>query len=752
MIKRLFQAEPCRRRRFLYGAQWAAAFFLIWAAGQCPAFAVQINRVQHGKVLFAAGEMERTYVLPYPVNPEQSLIVVSATSPDNGADDLAVKVAAYFNDSRTVRIVRLKGGFALEAAVSVAEFKKGVRVHRGVSGFAPDIHQKQIDLPKIDIKNTVVFLNPVASECEYSQRAYLYFLPQFFDTHTLTVKRTEAVLKADKAADKSAGKKGKVAELVSMPRAEVYWQVMEVTDGAKVQQGSAKLPNFSSDVSAYFSEAVANLDHSFIQFHWIAGQKTYGRTELVGLREDFSERSRVLFKRRQSTKETDTNLEIQWSLVELQASSHSVQRGLARFDSGTRENKIKIKKANASRALVLLHYAGSESKASDGKPAGARSFVSELTGDEELTIRRGKATMDMEVAWTLIEFAPLTLEAPRGGEVLRVGEPLELVWDYAADTLLKGKGPAGEQLVDVQVSFEGGRDLFPHILAHDLLVTAGNFKWLIPDTVNDKSVISRDVFVRVVMKGISDKNSDENRAPLEIKGVIKLITPQGGERWYVGETERKIEWEYKGRLGVLSIYYDRESSYGFDPFPRTQRIARVVPGKNGKGAFTWNPIPDLSLTRARIKVVSEADETVYSSSEKDFEIVPRIDLQISAKDAEAYDAGRFLDLKWATTGTIDFFSLYYQTDMYADWKLAKAKIPGVAAGNYSFRWLVPAEAESDTLRLKITKTSDLKVFDTGPDDLGGFITVRPWIQLKDPTENDIPVWRAGEKQVIEWDF
>jgi len=65
---------------------------------------------------------------------------------------------------------------------------------------------------------------------------------------------------------------------------------------------------------------------------------------------------------------------------------------------------------------------------------------------------------------------------------------------------------------------------------------------------------------------------------------------------------------------------------------------------------------------------------------------------------------------------------------------------------------VPADAESETLRLKIAKTSDPQIFDIGPDDLGGYIAVRAWLQLNDPTAHDVPVWRPGEKQLIEWAY
>lgn len=727
--------------------------------------ALQVDKIQHGKLVFSEEDLERTYTLPQTVNPERSFITLSVISRAEEADEAALKVAADFLDRRTVRVVRQQKGAGIEVAVSVAEFKSGARVRRGVTEFSQDVYQKRVAISKVESKNAWVLLDVTAASYLPAARAHLHFLPQLADSHTLVIKRTDAVVpkpeilvkkQIEAAAQEPESKKKESDYLrLPMPRAQLYWQLVEFDEGVKVQKGSAKMPDFAVDTSAYLSDSVRDQSRSFFHYYWIAGQGVASRRDLSLVQADLPEDNQLVFKRKEKTEDRDTDLEIQWNLVELLGAANQVQRGVAYFGSKARDQVIQIKKTNPNRALVFLQVLGGKNAAnySEGEQSSSFSFISEFDGAERLLLRRGgAAAVDAEVSWTVVEFAPLTLNLPVGGEVFRVGETIEIRWNYSADMLVQGKGAQGEQLVDVQISFEGGRDEFKHTLAKAVSITNPSFKWIIPDTVNDKTVITKEAIVRIVVPDLEGKNTDETRVPFQIKGVIQLISPNGGERWYVGETERKIEWEYKGRLGVLSIYYDRESGYGFDPFPRKQRIARVVPGKNGKGSFTWNPIPDLTLTRARIKIVSEADESVYSISDKDFEIVPGIELQISAKDAEAYNAGRFLDLKWVTTGTIDFFSLYYQTDMYADWKLAKEKIPGGAAGNYSFRWLVPAEAESDTLRLKITRTSDLQVFDTAPDDLGGYIAVKAWLKLVDPTENDIPVWRTGEKRAIEWDF
>nr|MBP9866171.1 hypothetical protein [Candidatus Omnitrophota bacterium] len=475
----------------------ALAFFTL--SFSVSSQALQVNRVQHGKLAFSEDDLERTYTLSQTVNPDQSFITLSVVSKAAETDEAALKVAADFLDRRTVRIIRQQKGAGIEVALSVAEFKSGARVRRGVTEFSQDVYQKRVALSKVETKSAWVLLDVTAESFLPAARAHLYFLPQLADSHTLVIKRTDAVIpkpeilvkKQIEAEEDETEDKKKESDFlrIPMPRAQVYWQLIEFEEGGKVQKGSAKMPNFAMDTSAYLSDSLLHTGRSFFHYYWVAGQGIGASRGLSLVQADLPEDNQVVFKRKEKTEERNTDLEIQWNLIELLGAAHSVQRGVAHFGSKAKEQVIQIKKTNSDRALVFLQVTGGKNSASysEGDQVSSFSFISEFDGAGQLLLRRGGAAIDAEVGWTVVEFAPLTLSSPDGGELFRVGETIEVRWNYSADMLTRGKGAQGEQLADIQISFEGGRDEFKHTLAKGISITKQEFKWLIPETVNDKT-------------------------------------------------------------------------------------------------------------------------------------------------------------------------------------------------------------------------------------------------------------------------
>lgn len=728
--------------------------------------AFQADRVQHGNVKLDSNALTADCNLIYPIDPGKSFLTLNFKIDSIDVNAASQLIAAYFLDRHTVRIIREQSGASLEVSISVVEFKNGVKVTHGVTQFSKDVFQKRIAVAKLQNKSAASLIMTTAPAYSIEDGAYLYFTSFFSDSSTFSIKRSEGaeiksegnkaeVVSTEETGKKKSKRKDKNVPRLPIPEATVYWQIIEFLDGVKVSQGSAKLSNSAKDTNSYLTEPVKHINHAFIFFNWLAGQMTHGRSVFTSLNANFSDDSVLNFSRSEKGSERLQDLEVQWSVFELQSAASLVQNGTLKFEVNEFEKKITIKSIFPERSLVLMTSSGGSSGQiiPEAQQTASLKFLGEIVGHETLLVSRGQgesSAIPAEVNWSVIQFAPLSLRSPRGGELWFVGENREITWDYSGDMMRRGKGPKGVQQINILLSLDGGADGYPYVIAKKVLIDSDHFNWFIPDEVNDQSIMSKNLKIKIETSNELDSYFDVSAEPFEIKGVLQLVAPQGGEVWYAGETFHKINWKYKGRLGVLSIYYDTESGYGSNPFPKNQRIARVVPGKNGAGSLIWNPIPDISSTRVRVRIVSELDKAVNSGMENDFSVIPMLKIISPGRGADPFEAEKYQMIKWSSSGTIKALNLYFRTSETSNWVLAAKDIPGGEAGLKSYRWFVPPEAVSEALQIKLEKSGDPDVFDWAPGNGKGCFTVRSWIIFNEPAQ--AATWRVGEKRKIAWAY
>lgn len=122
--------------------------------------AFQINHVQYLKAEISSTEMSVDVALKTPVDPDKSLLTCSVKVKTLGDHESADYIAAYFIDRYTVRLLRQSNGSDLEVSLSVAEFKDGVKVSRGVTLFSKNVYQKRIAVPICSTNPPLSFYHP----------------------------------------------------------------------------------------------------------------------------------------------------------------------------------------------------------------------------------------------------------------------------------------------------------------------------------------------------------------------------------------------------------------------------------------------------------------------------------------------------------------------------------------------------------------------------------------------------------------
>lgn len=736
-------------------------FFLVLSAFffSPQAYALQIRKVQHVKVTLERGQDKERIGLDAAVDPSKTLVFIQIKVLTPGdADPFSTRAAAYLSGTRNLDVVRDKSDAGIEVYADVLEFKSGVKVQAGVSLFTSDQSKKSIKLPAFDNRKAVPFL--MVTTRGYGGETggeYLYFQSNLPDNTTLYLARMEA---AEIPPPEDAEKTLDAPEVVVMPEVTVHWQLAEfMSEDVFVQSGIAKLPHFAKDTNSYLINAVKKIEAAMVTVDGAAGHFAGNSDLLAMVRSEMVDDNVLKFERGLKGEERGSEVLMQWYVTEfLGPFTGVVQQGTLHFEPGEPLQSIPLNsKVDPRRAFVRTSATPAVDSAMPGVSLRAQSlFAGEFSSSgDSLTLSRGREegakAVAADVHWEVVEFAPISLSGPNGGETWLVGDKNEISWDYS-DELVPSEGEKKpEARVEIRLSLNAGVDSFPYVIAKDLPVSNGRYVWTVPVGVEGQNAIGGGRAVKVLISDLPDKNFDVSREPFQIKGVLNLVEPDGGQVWRAGEEGREIRWTYRGHLGPVRLYYDLESGYGPDPFPDYQKIAEIEPGEDGEGRYVWSPVPDVTSFRARVKVVSVDDPSVGDFSSQDLTLLPGITVLHPAEGDGPFEAEKPLEIVWRTTGTVSEWNLFYSAgDVKELWKPAAAKIPGGPAGEYSYEWLVPPDAVSEFVKIKLEKAGDPRIAVTAPGTGRGFFSVRPWIRLLVPAGSR-EVWNVGQTEKIMWE-
>ncbi|MDD5466038.1 MAG: hypothetical protein PHP73_06860 [Candidatus Omnitrophica bacterium] len=308
----------------------------------------------------------------------------------------------------------------------------------------------------------------------------------------------------------------------------------------------------------------------------------------------------------------------------------------------------------------------------------------------------------------------LTLTAPNGAEIWRVGESRNIAWTKTGSIAN----------VKLEYSTDGGAS-YPNVIISSSDATTGTYAWIVPDAIG--------AALRVKITNVADSAvSDVSNANFEIKGSLMLISPNSGEVWSVGSIQ-PITWSKSGTIADVKLEY---STDGGVIYPNVI----IVSTPAAAGSYSWT-IPDSISTSVRVKITSIADPAVFDASDANFKIAGSLTLT-APNGGEAWIVGSPQNITWTKTGSIANVKLEYSTDGGASYpNLIAASIDAALGTPYA--WTIP-DVPSTAVRVKITNTADATIFDASNADFsikGAFTITSP---------NGAETWIVGESRNITW--
>jgi len=307
--------------------------------------------------------------------------------------------------------------------------------------------------------------------------------------------------------------------------------------------------------------------------------------------------------------------------------------------------------------------------------------------------------------------------------------PYDIEWTWT--------GNVSANLV-IQYTLDGPDDPSPTWV--DITTTAprgaggvGSFSWTTP-----QAVLETNVLVRITDPN-DDSISDVSDAPFTIIRRFRIVTPNGGEKWYLGKTNN-IVWESSYDLGSLSALYYAADGSNFD-----YEITFTTPNVSEFKANTYpweTPTTDETIlsTNARIKVKKPTGTPSYEdASDGTFMLAGVVITEPTA--GRKISRGTPFDIEWHSAAAGDLVAIDLSSDAGATFTNTLFTSVTNVHGFNTHTWIVQ-ELGTDLAVLRIRSLSDGNAVGHSPVFTIGNVDVLA------PTNG--AVWLMNTTNMIRW--
>ena len=144
------------------------------------------------------------------------------------------------------------------------------------------------------------------------------------------------------------------------------------------------------------------------------------------------------------------------------------------------------------------------------------------------------------IDWFVVELAPVTVKTPNGGETLIVNDSYNLTWKVAASVAnvkLEYSDDNGGTWKTIIASTPASAQTYAWTVGYDSTLLP-----ILPTLEKETDCLVR------VSNVATPSQLDTSNAAFTIKSKLQIIAPDGGNLWYVGDTNRNITWSKWGNF------------------------------------------------------------------------------------------------------------------------------------------------------------------------------------------------------------
>jgi beta-lactamase superfamily II metal-dependent hydrolase len=305
----------------------------------------------------------------------------------------------------------------------------------------------------------------------------------------------------------------------------------------------------------------------------------------------------------------------------------------------------------------------------------------------------------------------VSVTSPNGGEEWAAGSWHNITWD-AFDTV-------GVAYYAIDFSSDGGADWIS--VQERIHGNPEIYGWSLPQTTSDNCLIKVTAwdaagnFASDSSNGIFSIISSQDTIP----PTITLVSPDGGELWYSGDTN-SIQWTASDNIGIASY------SVGYTSDNGTSWVTLRARTPGNPQSMPWI-IPNITSNNCRVKVTvwDDLQNQAVDISDTTFRITyrdnqgPNVTIILPA-GGEIWTAGSDRYIFWSASDTsgVDSVSLQYSIDAGLSWQVI---FPYIHDSPGYYLWNVPDSRSRQALVRAVSKDIYGNI---GYGVSAGFFTIR----------------------------
>ncbi|MCP4666143.1 MAG: hypothetical protein GY849_07230, partial [Deltaproteobacteria bacterium] len=221
-------------------------------------------------------------------------------------------------------------------------------------------------------------------------------------------------------------------------------------------------------------------------------------------------------------------------------------------------------------------------------------------------------------------------------------------------------------------------------------------------------------------------------ASFYIKGALVLDAPDGGQVWFVGNSE-DITWTRTGSISTVKLEYSDNGGSTYVNSIAPSVVASLE-------TYEWT-VPDSIDTDIRVKVTDTTNATVTDASAADFTIKGILSLTAPNAGTEEWIVGSSHAITWTRTGSIANVKLEYSTDSGTSYPNEIIASTDASTGTYD--WTIP-DSIGTSLKVKVSDAADATV----NDDSDAVFEIKGSLIVTAP--NGTEEWVVDSSEDITW--
>jgi hypothetical protein len=194
----------------------------------------------------------------------------------------------------------------------------------------------------------------------------------------------------------------------------------------------------------------------------------------------------------------------------------------------------------------------------------------------------------------------ITVTSPNTAVKWKIGSDQKITWNYSGNI----------DSVKIEFSSDGRNTREPII--NSTSASTLSYTWHIPISPVDYPTAFYSIRISDVKNPkVYDESDMFFTISTTAQNTLSIISPNGGESWKAG-TLQPIKWENSGVTGI-NAYFSSNGGVSWSP------IISYISATNGN--YLWT-LPNISSSNCLVKLEDASDPTLFSISEKPFNIYP----------------------------------------------------------------------------------------------------------------------------------